>query len=70
MEPSRLETEAGQEENSDGETDPRTSQRKKRKKRKKTAQLTIHHEEIVKAEAVPTGSVFNLKFSIFGNYGL
>lgn len=58
IEPSRLEAEANQEENSEGETDPRTSQRKKRKKRKKTAQLTIHHDEVVKAEAVPAGAVF------------
>jgi hypothetical protein len=55
IEPSRLEAETNQEENLDGETDLRTS---KRKKRKKTAQLTIHHEEIIKAEAVPAGSVF------------
>lgn len=55
IEPSRLEAEANQEENSEGETDPRTSQRKKRKK---TAQLTIHHDEVVKAEAVPAGAVF------------
>jgi hypothetical protein len=55
IEPSRLEAEASQEESLEDKAGQRAS---KRKKRKKTAQLTIHHEEVIKAEAVPAGSVF------------
>ena len=55
IEPSQLETEAGQEERPAGKTGQGAS---KRKRRKKTAPLTIHHVEVIKAEAVPAGAVF------------